>query len=219
MGVNSCSQKAVISENMARNQQILLLISTNKCLWLKTSNLYNYGVCKRTHLTGQNRTHRTNKELLICYIRLYMFMFVPLAFPFIQLFLWDQELSILQGQHCANCALKLNKGHKQFQPMFCLNVFFCYFFYAWFTEGRLLSQKWMVRLWSPHDISLKSWRWAKGMWSHTEQGIQYNWIMHAEPQYLLYLSWAKLQTPFFPLQTHPHTDLVCVVKNSIFILL
>lgn len=124
MGVNSCSQKAVISENMAGNQQILLLISTNKCLWLKTSNLYNYGVCKRAHLTRQNRTHRTNKELLICYIRWYMFMFVPLAFPFIQLFLWDQELSILQGQHCANCALKLNKGHKQFQPMFCLNVFF-----------------------------------------------------------------------------------------------
>lgn len=77
----------------------------------------------------------------------------------------------------------------------------------------------MVGWWSTHDISLKSWRWAKGMWSHTEQGIQYSWIMHAvAAESTVPVPGQVKKHLFFPsLQTHPHTDLVCVVKNSIFI--
>lgn len=50
-----------------------------------------------------------------------MYLFVPLAFPFFQLFLWAQELPFLQGQRCAN----LSKAHKQFEMMFYLNIFLC----------------------------------------------------------------------------------------------
>lgn len=88
-----------------------------------------------------------------------------------------------------------------------MNLSLSEFFYVWNKEGCLLPQMKMVGLWSAHDISLKSWRRAKGMWSHTEQGIQYNWIMHAAAARSTVPVPGQVTNTFFPCKhTHTHTE-------------